>query len=271
MSSDTAADAPQAARSTSRRFIWARSILALMLREMSTRFGRKPGGYIWIVLQPLGVIIILALAFSIMQRHPRLGTSFLLFKTTGFMILTEFKQISQLVGQGLSYSRPLLEYPGVAWIDAMLARFFLNALMGVLVTAILLTGIILYEGLNLVLDWPRIVLAMSLTLLLGFGVGCLNCVLFLRFDLWANLWGMLTAPLLLVSGVLILYEDTPRFAQDLLWYNPVMHLTGMMREGFYSTYTPTYISVPYVVACSLFPMALGLLLLRRFHRELLER
>lgn len=89
--------------------------------------------------------------------------------------------------------------------------------------------------------------------------------------MWSNLWGMLTAPLMLISGVLILYEDTPRFAQDILWYNPVMHLTGLMREGFYSTYTPTYISVPYVLAWTLIPMALGLLLLRRFHRVLLER
>lgn len=242
-----------------------------MLREMSTRFGRQPGGYVWIVLQPLGVIILLAMAFSLMQRHPSLGTSFLLFKATGFLILTKFKTVSQLVGQGLTYSKPLLEYPGVAWIDAMLARFFLNALIGVLVTALMLTGIVLYEGLNLVLDWPRIVLSISLTMLLAFGVGCLNCVLFMRFAVWANLWGMLTAPLMLVSGVIVLYESTPVFAQKILWYNPVMHLTGMIREGFYSTYTPTYISVPYVLACSLIPMALGLLVLRRYSRVLLER
>lgn len=271
MSTQTATTWDSAGRGTDRRFGWARSILALMLREMSTRFGRKPGGYVWIVLQPLGVIILLALAFSLMQRHPKLGTSFLLFKTTGYLILTQFKLISQLVGQGLSYSRPLLEYPGVSWIDALLARFILNALIGVLVMAILLTGVIYYDGLNLALDWPRIVLAVTLTMFLSFGVGCLNCVLFLRFDVWSNLWGMLTAPLMLVSGVIILYEETPALAQKILWYNPVMHLTGMMRDGFYSTYTPTYISVPYVLACTLIPMAVGLLLLRRFHRVLLER
>lgn len=55
-----------------------RSVSALMLREMSTRYGRTPGGYIWAILEPLGMIIILGLAFALLVRVPAMGTSFLL-------------------------------------------------------------------------------------------------------------------------------------------------------------------------------------------------
>lgn len=238
---------------------------------MSTRFGRTPGGYIWILLQPLGMIVLLALAFSMLQRHPSLGTSFLLFKSTGFMVLTMFRTISSLTGQALNFSRALMDYPGVTWIDAILARFLLNSLAGILVTLIILSGIILYEDLRLILDWPSIILAMGLAILLGFGVGCLNCVLFLRFDVWQQAWMILTAPLFVVSGVILIYESLPPLAQSILWYNPIYHITGLMRAGFYSTYNPVYISIPYVLVCALAPMVAGLLLLRRYHRTLLER
>lgn len=254
-----------------RRFAAARAILALMLREMSTRFGRTPGGYLWMVVQPVAVIALLSAGFSLLQQNPSLGTSFLLFKATGYMILVHFRQITHHVGFALQFSRPLLDYPGVTWIDALLARFLINALTNVLVTWIVLAGVIAWEGVVLVLRWPLILQAMGLSLLLAAGVGCLNAVLFMRFEVWQQAWNILTAPLFIVSGVLLTYEAMPRLAQELLWWNPVLHVTGLMRAGFYVTYAPSYVSVPYVLAWALVPMALGLLMLRRWHRVLLER
>jgi capsular polysaccharide transport system permease protein len=63
----------------------------------------------------------------------------------------------------------------------------------------------------------------------------------------------------------------PGLAQSILWYNPILHLTGIMRAGFYPMYRPEYVSVEFVLLTILVPMTLGLLLLRRYHRELLNR
>ena len=152
-----------------------------------------------------------------------------------------------LVGRSLSYSAALLTYPGVTWLDAVLARFLLTALVTVLVTIVILTGIVLFDGLRPTLDWPSVVLAMVLAALLGLGFGTLNAFLFERFDIWENIWNIFSAPLMIISGVLMLYENLPQIAQEWLWYNPLLHLTGMMREGFYSTYHPQYVSVSLVM------------------------
>ncbi|MFU8864648.1 MAG: ABC transporter permease [Rhodobacterales bacterium] len=248
-----------------------RVIAALMLREMSTRYGRTPGGYIWAVLEPLGMIIILGWAFSILARAPSLGTSFLLFKATGFMILQIFTVLGSQVGHALTFSKPLLRYPRVTWVDAIAGRFALNAMVVVVVTILILSGIIIYEQLDVVPNWPPILLAVTFAAGLGLGVGCLNCYLFMRFPVWNQLWSILTRPLFIISGVIFLYEDMPAMAKDALWYNPLLHLTGLMRDGFYPLYRPTYISLSYVGAWILIPMVLGLLLLRRYHRELLNR
>jgi capsular polysaccharide transport system permease protein len=248
-----------------------RVIFALMLREMSTRYGRTPGGYIWAILEPLGMIILLSIGFSLLAGSPALGTSFLLLKATGFLILQVFTVLGSQVGNALNFSKPLLRYPRVTWVDALIARFTLNVIVIFAVTAIILLGIILFEGLEVMLRWEAIVLALVMTSALGFGIGCLNCFLFMRFPAWSQLWLIITRPLFLISGVVILYEDMPPLAQSILWYNPILHLTGLMRMGFYPMYRPNYISIIFVGLCILIPMVLGLLLLRRYHRELLNR
>lgn len=247
-----------------------RAITALMLREMSTRYGRTPGGYIWAILEPLGMIILLGMAFSLLARAPALGTSFLLFKGSGFMILQTFTVLGGQVGQALIFSKPLLRYPRVTWVDAILARFLLNMTVVYATTFLILTGIIIYEDLYVMLNWRPILLAMSLSAALGLGVGCLNAYLFMRFLVWQQLWSILTRPLFLISGVIILYEDFPPIGQEYLWYNPLLHLTGMMRDGFYPMYRPDYISFVFIGFCILVPMVTGLLLLRRHHRTLLN-
>ncbi|MGP9791889.1 ABC transporter permease [Roseinatronobacter sp. NSM] len=248
-----------------------RSVSALLLREMGTRYGRSPGGYIWALVQPLGIIALLAFAFSLLARTPALGTSFVLFKATGYLLMQCFTNISSTVGGSISYSRSLLLYPRVSWIDAVIARFLLNTLVIWVVGFIILIGIVIVQDLHVTLDWGNIFLSAVLTTLLGLGFGCLNAYMFMRFPVWTNVWGIVTAPLFMISGVLFLYENMPPLGQAILWYNPLLHLTGLMRAGFYSAYSPTYISVPYVVAFALFPMVVGLLLLRQFHRDLLFR
>ena len=217
------------------------------------------------------MIILLGVAFSLIARSPSLGTSFLLFKGTGFMVLQTFTVLGGNVGNALTFSKPLLRYPRVTWMDAILARFLLNMTVVYTSTFLILSGIIIYEDLDIIFDWGTILLAMSLAAALGLGVGCLNAYLFMRFPVWQQIWSILTRPLFIISGVIILYEDFPPLGQKYLWYNPVLHLTGMMRDGFYPMYRPDYISLAFVGFCILIPMITGLLLLRRHHRTLLNR
>ena len=49
-------------------------VLALILREMTTRYGLTPGVYVWALLGPLGGGLILALGFWLIAPHPPLRT-----------------------------------------------------------------------------------------------------------------------------------------------------------------------------------------------------
>jgi capsular polysaccharide transport system permease protein len=248
-----------------------RSVWALVLRELASRYGRTPGGYLWALLHPLGVIVMLAYAFSLLQKTPTLGTSFLLFKATGFLIVRQFTVLGGVTGHALGYSRSLLLYPRVAWIDAVLARFLLNAVIMSGVFAVLLVGIVLYDGVETFIHWPKLVLAFALTAAMGFSLGVLNCYLFHRFEVWQQIWAILTTPLFLISGVILVFEDMPRAAQGVLWFNPLLHLTGLMRAAFYPVYRPEYISFVYVGLWCLVPLVTGMMLMHLFHRDLVAR
>lgn len=248
-----------------------RGMVALILREMSTRYGRSPGGYAWSVLEPLGMIVILAIGFSLLFRSPALGTSFILFFATGFVPFSTFQKISNVSARSIDFSRALLAYPVLGWGEAVLARLILNTLVQALVACAVLGGILLVQETTAILSVGPILLAMSLAVLIGFGVGLVNCVLIGFFPAWENVWTIATRPLFLGSGVLILYRDLPPLAQDILWFNPLLHIAGIMREGFYPTYVAQYVSLPFTAGVALGLVALGLLLMQRFHLELLER
>lgn len=254
-----------------RRFATLRTTFALILREMSTRYGRTPGGYLWGIMEPLAGIMVLSLGFSLVLRSPSLGTSFLLFYATGYLPFDLYQVLSGSIANALKFSRPLLKYPAVTWLDAIMARFLLNSLTNILITVLLLTGIVVAIGHRSVLDPSAMVQALGLAMILGMGVGVINSVLMGLYPMWGMIWSIITRPLFIASGVLFLYDDLPQLAQQVIWYNPIIHITGLMRTGFYSTYNPAYISMTYVLFFSLILLVLGLLLLGRYHRVILNR
>ncbi|MEQ9243021.1 ABC transporter permease [Roseovarius indicus] len=248
-----------------------RNILALILREMSTRYGRTPGGYIWGVIEPLAAIIFLAIGFSLLLRSPSLGTSFILFYATGYVVFNLYQNIAAATSQAISFSKPLLMFPAVNWFDALIARFVLNSLTGIIISILLFTGILAVVENRTVLELGPIVEAFGLTMLIGLGVGTLNCALIGLFPVWGVMWGIITRPLFLASCVIYLFEDLPRMAQNILWYNPLVHIVGLTRTGFYVTYTPHYIDTVYVFFVGIILLFFGLLLTHRYNREILNK
>jgi capsular polysaccharide transport system permease protein len=242
-------------------------VTALVLREM----GSKEGGYLWAIAQPLGGILLLSIVFSLALRTPPLGTSFMLFYASGMIPLTTFRTMSTAISNAITSNRGLLTYPVVTGLDAVLAKFLLTMMTQVVIGVILFVVIIWAAGVYVNLDLGAVSLAMLLAGLLGLGIGTLNCVLFGFFPTWKKVWSVLTRPLMFVSGVLHTFEAAPPAFQKILWWNPVVHIVGVMRAGFYGTYDTSYISIPYVLGVALTTLVIGAYLLRRHATYLIEQ
>ena len=253
------------------RFITVRTIGALILREMASTYGRSPGGYIWAVLEPIGMIAVMSVAFGLLVRAPALGTNFLLFYATGYLPFALYGEIAAKVGQALRYSRPLLAYPRVTWIDALLARVVLNVLTGVTVFVIVMLVVSNLSDAHVVLDSNPVILGMFVSILTGTAFGAMNCVLGGLYEIWSSIWSIASRPLLLGSGIFFIMEDLPRSVQQILWWNPLMHASGLVRSGFYATYDAAYVSLAYSLGMPLLILFLSLFFLRISYREILEK
>jgi len=249
-----------------------RTIMALILREMATSFGRSPGGYIWAVAQPVGALVIFTLVISIglKIRTPSLGINFMLFYATGHLPYSLYSETASKIQKSIRFSRQLLLYPGVRYTDSIIARFLLNLLTHLMVFYVVMTGIHLAFGLESILDVRAIMLSLAMAAALGLGVGVLNCFLSSMFPVWDQIWSILTRPLFLLSTIIYTFEQVPSQYQGVLWYNPLIHIVGMMRRGFYPTYAATYVSPTYVFSVSAICLLFGLILLNRHYRDFLH-
>lgn len=252
-------------------FATFRSIFALMLREMSTSYGRSPGGYLWAVLEPTAGIVLLTAIFSIGFRHPPLGTSFPLFYATGILPFLMYGDLAMKLSQVLSFSRALLEYPRVTFVDALVARFLLSIMTQFMVHFLVFFAILeLFAG-DVTIDVGKVALSYMMIIALGVGIGTINSFLTLAFPIWQSVWAVMTRPIFLVSCIFFLLESVPKFYQDILWYNPLVHPIGMMRDAFFPYYDPNYVSVVYTMMLSAILMLIGLFLLNRYHRDILDK
>ncbi len=253
-----------------RSFASGRAILALILREMATSYGRSPLGYLWAILEPLAGIALLTLVFSALVRKPPLGDSFPIFYATGIVPFMFYGDISNKVMASLGFSRQLLVYPSVTFVDAILARFLLAVLTQCTVAYCLFTGMLMVFDARVVLDVWAVLLGISMAISVGLGVGVVNCFLTGMSDTWRRIWAIINRPLFLISCTFFLYDSVPEPYRGWLWYNPLVHVIGQVRSGFYPYYEATYVSVPYVLGLSFSLTAVSLLFLRRYYLRILQ-
>lgn len=250
-------------------FPMARSIGALTMREMSSTYGKKAGGFLWVILEPVAGIVLLTFIFSIALREPPIGRSFAIFYATGLVPFMFYRSFSAAIASAISFSRPLLTYPAITVTDAIISRALVNGLTGLLIGYILFSIILGIEETRTNPQIDQIALAYAMAAVLSLGIGSMNAFLFAAFPEWLSLWNIVNRPLMIVSCVLFMYDDIPHPYDDYIWWNPLVHVVGQMRKGFYLTYPGDYVSPTYVFLVGLTLWAIGTALLLRYHRQIL--
>lgn len=247
-----------------------RIIFALILREMGAKTGESRWSYLWAVAEPLGGIVLLTIAFGIMLVRPPIGHNFALFYATGVMPFSLYSAVAATVANSLQANRGLLTYPVVTILDTILARWILETLTNIVIALVLFTGIFWIYDLHLILRYDRLIQAFGVASLLGLGVGTLNCVLFFYFPIWRNIWSILNRPMFLISAVMFTFDSLPPDVRAWMHYNPLIHVVGEARVGFFGTYRGDYVNLPYVLGFSAALFLLGAILIQRNHARLIQ-
>jgi len=237
-----------------------RVVFALLIREMEARFGSKPGGYVWALLDPASHIILMTLIFRAIARAPALGDSFPLFFATGYIGFQFYQAMAAYLNGAVKANKPLLSYPNVAPIDTIVARYFLQFGTTALVGIVVLGSVIAFMRVPVDLHWPALIEAAFVGSMLGLGNGLINNVMFVKYPLYEQVFSIINRPLFLISGVFFLPDSIPAPYKDIVLLNPLVHLTMLFRTGFYDEYRAIGLDTSYLYGFAFLTLFFGMVL-----------
>ncbi len=235
-------------------------INALVLRETRTRFGRHQLGYAWALLEPALMILTFLGMFAVADRKPTGGMDNFGLLATGIIPYLLFTKSTVQVSQAIHGNKGLLFYPQVKPLDVVFARITLEFCTYVGVFLLLMGANVLFRQEVTMSDPMLIVIGFGLASGLGAGLGLVFMGLGQLSNVADRTRGPLMRPFFWVSGLFFTAHSLPEKYRELVLYNPVIHITELVRAGWYPNYQDQYFDVPYVLVWILGLLFVGLVL-----------
>lgn len=241
---------------------------ALFLREALARmFGRR-AALAWLLLEPIVHLAFMVFVFTVLRVRHVGGINTALWLMVGLLAFFLFRRVATQGASAIGSNLALFTYRQVKPVDTVLVRCLLEALIMLMISAIVLAGAALLD-VPMHVESPLAVIAAVLGLwLLAVGYGlCVSVVNELSPEV-GNIIGLLLVPLYLVSGVLFPLSSVPHPYREWLMLNPVAHGVEGVREGLAAYYhAAPELDLGYLFLCALVLLFLGLALqVRHQHR-----
>ena len=240
---------------------------ALILREMSTRFGRDNLGYLWLFAEPLLLGSAIGLLHQVTGHGLPGGLHVLMFWVTGYVPFYMFRSVINRSPTTVLANQSLLYHRRITILDIMLSR---NLLEG---GAVMGTMVIFLAAFGMALDlWPKepalVVLGMVAMLAMSHGAALILAAGAIYTDLIDRVIHLVTYLTMPFTGAFFMVFWLPTDMQRDALMIPPVHCFEIIRRGLYGTQVPTTFSVGYVIAWIIGLNLTGLLLLRIARRRL---
>lgn len=238
-------------------------IYALLLRELSSRFGKSRGGFVWVLLEPIAHLMVPVITFGFIRQKMVPGVEFPVFLVYGFLPFLFFKSICLQIVDGVNAAQGLLSYRQVLLMDVFIAKAMAYAVIQSVVFVLVLGGLGMLGYDVLPVRPLELAGILGLTALLAFGLGVVFAAVASLMPDARPVIHVMFMPLYFISGILFPVTRFPDAWVRLMSINPVLHLVELSRamgvEGFVMM---KYTSLAYPVALALVATTLGLMLYR---------
>ena len=248
-------------------FAFREVLLVLVWRELRARYRGSVLGFLWTFLNPLLLIVIYSLVFSVYMRVEI--PAYPAFVFAGLLPWIWFSSAMLLGSNSIVEGGSLIKR--VAFAPHVLPVVSVTAtLVNFLLSLPILLGVVLWWGLPL--GWPLLALplliATQYAFTLGLAVGL--AMLTVRYRDLHQLVGNLLTLWFFLTPVLYPASMVPARFQPLLVFNPMALLVTAFQNVLYEGEAPAAGHLAAVVAEAVFVLALGLALCARMRWELAE-
>lgn len=225
-------------------------IEALAYRDRLTRFSGGWIGPYWAQLTPLVWIAFLVALFDVLQRVPPIHVHAGIFVATGVLPYILFRQTITSLARSVIANRHLRYITPINQAEILFGTATVEA-WNILLTSTIIFGLLCAIGYALPpASLQEAVFALFLLFLLSASAGHLIAIIGLMSDSWARIFPLALRPFFWISGVFYTATELPKAAQDLLYWNPVLHITEALREGYFEAYSSPIFDPIYPILCS---------------------
>ena len=252
--------------------IQCRVIGALVLRDAQTRYGQHKLGFIWLFLEPVLLVILFILWKVFIKDSSSAGMHDAYFITSGIVPFLLFRQLMQILANGISASRSLLAFPQVTTFDVLIATVLLEVAASLFVFGSLTAAISILDVPPRI-DNPLMVLyGMLLLGLTGTGAGMVFGSLSPIYPSIRTITNpLLGRPLFFTSGIFFTAEMLPPEIREYLLWNPLLHMVEIIRSAFFIEFESRFIDWHYATLFAVSLFMLGLLCHQVFRDQVLKR
>jgi capsular polysaccharide transport system permease protein len=238
-------------------------VYALLLREMSSRFGKSRVGFLWVLMEPIAHLVFPIVVFGFVMDRAIPGVEYPVFLTYGFLPFLLFKTICLQTMDGTRANRGLLSYRQVLLMDVFIAKALAHCAVSAIVFAVVLGGLAVF-GFDVLPALPiELFGVLAVTVALAFGLGMLFAALGSVSPDLKSIARLLFLPLYFVSGILFPISRFPEEWLQWLALNPVLHLVELTRSAAIADYELLpQLGIGYPLALALASVFMGLALYR---------
>lgn len=241
--------------SRNRELIWA-----LGLKELRVRYKRSALGFLWSLLNPLLMMIILTVVFSTISRLPI--KQYAVFLISALLPWTFFSQalsygVESIVGNGELLKKVRIDkavFPAAAVLSNII-NFMLS-----MVPLLLLLAVMRFP-----LYWTWVYLPVAVLMLVMFATGC--CFFFAAANVFfrdvSHILQIVLSAWFYISPIIFSMDFVPQQFRMYFRLNPISYILDGFRDAIYYGRIPSHRSMLAAFAVSIFALIAGYAFFRR--------
>jgi capsular polysaccharide transport system permease protein len=246
-----------AAIDKNRRIIWA-----LLLRELSTRYGRDNLGFLWLILEPLVFAGSVSVLWSFLRTPFENGIPIVPFVVTGYLPLILVRQTIGYATGAVRVNSGLLYHRQITPLHIFVGRYLIE-FIGVSFAFVVIVGIFNILGLmGLPSNVGLLLEGWFILSLLAFGLAMIAGALAEVLEFMDKIVGVITYIYIPFSGSFIMVAAVaPKFRSAMLFL-PFIHCSEMIRRGYFGEFIATYYNAGYALEWAAGFILIGLFLVQ---------
>jgi capsular polysaccharide transport system permease protein len=251
-------------------------IKALVLREVITRWGRKNIAFLWLFVEPLIAIAIIALIWGFRRGFDNLlylqfNISIIAFILIGYSAMMLWRNSATLLSNAIKSNTALLHHRNLRPLDFYISRFILEV-VGVSGAFFLLFSMFVFFS---IIPPPHNISIMTGAWLFfiwfALGFGLTFGPLIAQYEIVAVVWRGVSILFFIISGVFFFVAWLPIEYREIALLIPMVHGSEMIKHGYFGNIIQTYEDPYYLTLWCIGLNFTGLMITRIYGKSLPDR